>query len=84
MSDKQPKDFLDRAIGIGQEVVYPTRRGSSMWLCRGTVKDVKYHDDLSAEPWTLTIEVEAYQDSGRKLVKRLALGVPARRCVLVV
>jgi hypothetical protein len=27
-----PRDFLDREISVGDIIVYPVRRGSSMWL----------------------------------------------------
>ncbi len=30
-------DFLGNEIKVGDEIVYPNRSGSSMWMCRGTV-----------------------------------------------
>lgn len=33
-------DYLGQEIHLGDFVVYPSRQGSSMWLCRGTVTRV--------------------------------------------
>jgi len=34
------KDFLGRTIEVGDTIVYPVRRGSSMWLSKGEVEFV--------------------------------------------
>lgn len=34
------KDFLGRNINIGDQIVYPGRYGSSMWMRFGTVVDI--------------------------------------------
>jgi hypothetical protein len=34
------KDFLEREIQVGQMLVYPVRRRSSMWLSRIRVTDI--------------------------------------------
>lgn len=78
MNRQAPQDFLGRPIAIGVTVVYPTRTGSSMWLCKSVVSDFRYHDDISAHPWTLTVRVE-----DRNGKTRTATGVPATRCVVV-
>lgn len=35
------KDFLNQTIAIGDTVVYPGRRGSSLWMNRATVIDIR-------------------------------------------
>ena len=45
----RPQDFLGKIIQLHDHVVYPTRRGSALWLSQGTVQDTNYHDDLSRE-----------------------------------
>lgn len=35
-----PVDFLNHPITVGHVIVYPVRRGSSMWLNRMTVQQI--------------------------------------------
>ena len=75
----RPQDFLGKIIQLHDHVVYPTRRGSALWLSQGTVQDTNYHDDLSREPWTVRVRVESPGACGGHRV----VNVPARRCVVV-
>jgi len=34
------KDFLDQEITVGDEIVYPNRGGSDLWMNRATVTEV--------------------------------------------
>lgn len=68
----QCNDFLGRQVAIGGTVVYPTRRGSGMWLCQGKVKDIR----INGSTWLLDVMVQS--DKG----KRIARGIPAYRCVV--
>ena len=78
MSDARPKDYLDREINIGDTVAYPTRLGSDMWLSEGIVTDFRYdpHNE-----WTLILRVDAMVKGHH--AKRIAKGVPARRCLKI-
>ena len=49
-----------------------------MHLNKGTVKDINYR--AYGDPWFLTLVVETTE--GVKPVKRIALHVPAHRCVV--
>lgn len=35
------KDFLNQTFAVGDTVVYPGRRGSSLWMNRATVIDIR-------------------------------------------
>jgi len=37
-------DYLGRLIEVGHTIVYPTRRGSKMWMQKANVTDVVQHD----------------------------------------
>jgi len=55
----QPTDFLGNVIGRTDVVVWPVRRGSSMWLVTGVV-EVVYLDYLlrqNVAPWALRADV---------------------------
>lgn len=59
-------DFLGREIKVGQQLVYPVRRGSSMWLTKITVTDLG--DDT----------VHGVNDNGR----RITLSRPERSVIV--
>lgn len=73
---KGPQDFLGRDLSIGCTLVYPTRTGSDMHLCKGRLMDLGCGPPGS--DWVLSIESET--SSGKK---RTARNVPARRTVRV-
>lgn len=73
---KYPKDFLGATINVGSEIVYPSRRGSAMWLSKGRVKDLACGPPGTA----FKLEVVTESASGKK---RIAHGIPSERCVVV-
>lgn len=40
-TDHLPSDFTGRLIEVGDNVIYPVRRGSSMWLKRMRVTSIE-------------------------------------------
>ena len=73
MKESGPQDFLGRDLAIGCTVVYPTRLGSDMRLCKGTLMDLACGPQ--GTDWTLIIQREGKRKLGR--------GVPAKRTVRV-
>ena len=71
---KYPKDAFGTNIAIGAIVVYPSRRGSSMWMNRGTVQDF-YCSLRNNKEWLLNVRGHSSA--------RLGTGVPAGRCVVM-
>jgi hypothetical protein len=60
---KTPVDFLGRKIKEGDALVYPVRRGSSMWLKKITVTRVT-ETDRDGPVKTIVIGIN---DSGRRI-----------------
>jgi hypothetical protein len=72
---KTPVDFLGRKIKEGDTLVYPVRRGSSMWLKKITVTRITESDRGGVK--TIVIGVN---DSGR----RITLMKPERSVIVEV
>ena len=71
---KYPKDAFGTIIAIGATVVYPSRRGGSMWMNKGQVQDF-YCSLRGNKEWLLNVRGHG--------AKRLGTGVPADRCVVM-
>jgi hypothetical protein len=50
------------AVTVGSKVVYPGRRGSSLWLNQGVVEDIDTIDGWSGEHRVLKIRRKANSD----------------------
>jgi len=61
---KPPVDFLGREISEGDMLVYPVRRGSSMWLKKITVTRIIESDRGGGGVKTIIIGVN---DNGRRI-----------------
>jgi hypothetical protein len=71
---EEVKDFLGRDIAVGATVVYPTRKGSNMWLSKGVVEAIVPPNG----PFQSQLKVAARTDDGKKRI----VYVPYQRTVV--
>ena len=70
-----PRDFLGREINVGNMIVYPVRRGSSMWLNKirvTAIGSVQKQEQREYRP------VHGVNDNGR----RITLSKPERSIIV--
>ncbi len=64
-SRSKPEDFLGDEIAVGDIVVYPVRKGSRMWLVKGTVVDTT--------PDSIKVDVEGRKPAWVKVLSRVVV-----------
>ena len=55
------KDFLNQTVNVGDTIVYPGRRGPSLWMNRANVIDIRAN----------SIRVRRVDDNAIKTIKRV-------------
>lgn len=58
-------DFLGREIHVGDTIVYPGRRGSSLWMNKAIVKDLYPAHQVTAGEWDEPLIVAHRPDNPR-------------------
>ena len=55
------RDFLNQTVDVGDTIVYPGRRGSSLWMNRAKIIDIRAN----------SIRVQRVNDNAIKTIKRV-------------
>jgi len=72
-----PRDFTGKEVTLGCAIVYPTRKGSEMWLSRGKVVNITTNAVVARDPHTLKVETLTHKGD-RRIVY-----IPSPRSVVV-
>lgn len=64
--DQTVTDFLGREIHVGDIIVYPGRKGSTLWMNKGRVLILRFGDGSNFQP-TDELQVQPLQPEGNHL-----------------